>query len=177
MKILERIFIAAILVMLCLKIITPYIIENPQDISNMSVYDRSIMKSGLPPEGGLLLIGLILIILTCIGVLLFYLYRLDKALKRERDVCHLRNCWKMFYFLLFTGLILAVIQVALPIFALVKYNYNNFSYVLNSRIPFGITIIFILAYLFISYRKYTKAFKTNSLSDILAYKQKMVLSL
>jgi len=161
------------LIMFVLIASTTCITKRPEDISKMSPREYSILKSGLPPKGDLLLRRSIFIAITCIGALFLYSYKLDKSLTCENDVHRLRYCWRIYNFLLFAAMLLPIAQIILALFGLFKVEHISISHIFFSRIFDGLMILLIFISFFLFTRKYIKAIQNTPPSVILAAKQKV----
>ena len=165
------IFIFALL-MFVLASVPHYVIEMPKDIHKMSPHERSITRSGLSPKGDSFLSKSIIIIATCIGLLFFYSYKLDKSLTCENDVLRLCLYWKIYNYMILVAVFLAIARISLALSGLFKIEHISFSHILHSRLFEGIMNLFIFTSFYLFTHKYIKTIKRVPPSVILAMKNK-----
>jgi hypothetical protein len=167
-----QLMIAASLAMFVMVVMGTFIPKRPDDISRMTALERSTAISGLSPKADLLLRTSVLVALTCVGILFFYSYRLDKSLACENDVVRLRRRWRTYHYSLIIAVFLVLVQLILAISGLFTVQHVNIAHILRSRLLDALMVLFILlSFLFLT-RKYISAINALPASDVLVLKHK-----
>jgi hypothetical protein len=169
---LKHMTIVAALAMFVLIALSPFVREKSRSFSDASPRQRSIERSGLPPRGDSLVRASLLVAVTCVAIVFFWSYKLDKSLATEGDVIRLRRRWKIFNFLLLVATLLAITQIAFAIFGLLKVHRISLASILHSSVIDGLMHLFIYISFFVFSREHIKIIQTISPSDILAFKRR-----
>ncbi len=169
---LKHIILLTVLVIFVLGTIVPFFVDKPRDKNETSFREFSIVMTGFPPGVDKLFSYSIILVGISAGLSMFRVIKLDKSIVNEGGIFRLRFYCNFYYYLVLTGTLLCVVQIAFAIFGLLKNPHIHIENIFHSNLVDGLGGFFLFVLLFTLPYKYIKTIRIVPSAVLLVAKQK-----
>jgi len=169
-SIAQHIILIVAVVIFAIRILTPYIIEKPEDMHGISRSRYSIITSGLKPEGRQALHAVTFVVFASALVLYFYVRKLAITFTCENDILRIRRYGRIYQSLIATVGVINMGEIIFAITGLLTVQHVVWAHIFHSRLFGYLGSLLVCLWFFVITYNYIKAFRITPLAVILSAK-------